>query len=238
MAAEFIGIDAICDNLNKSQFCAIGVYDKKLEKFKKIASEDETEADLIDAFVEWSERMLASNPINFKTYSIQLYDMPEGGKKLRGTISFTFSLCATPTSPIKAENSFDKSGYISKAELNLALENQRLAFENTLLKKQIEEEENEEDFEEDFEEEPKSLGSVMQEQLMGKLPQLIDLAIAAFAPNQNTNNLKTMAGNTDEIIAEFKTINPDIESDLAKLLDLAKNNPQLFKMLINQLRAM
>ena len=47
--AEFIGLDAINENLENLNFDAIGVYQGKLEKFKKIATEDSEEADLIQA---------------------------------------------------------------------------------------------------------------------------------------------------------------------------------------------
>ena len=70
MAAEFIGLENITQNLEKFEFDAIGVYDKKLEKFKRIIAEGETESDLILAFTEWCERMLFSNPTNFKTNTI------------------------------------------------------------------------------------------------------------------------------------------------------------------------
>ena len=41
--AEFIGLDAINENLKDFQFDAIGVYQGKLEKFKRTSNEDENE---------------------------------------------------------------------------------------------------------------------------------------------------------------------------------------------------
>lgn len=238
MAAEFIGLESINENLEKFSFDAIGVFDKKLEKFKRIANEGESEEDLILAFNRWAESMLDSNPMNFKTYAIQLYDNPEGAKKLKGTISFTFAL-VKPIAQNKQSESKPMEGFITKNELNLALENQRLEFEKTLLEKRLLEIESEDEFEDEFEDETEqSLSGVMQQQLIGRLPQLIDLAIASLMPNQQAQNRAVMSGTIDEIIAEFKLINPDIESDLQKLLNVAKTNPQLFNMLISQLRSM
>jgi hypothetical protein len=48
----------------------------------------------------------------------------------------------------------------------------------------------------------------------------------------------SLGSNIDEIISEFRVINPNIESDLHKLLNLAKTNRPLFDLLINQLRNM
>jgi len=236
--AEFIGIDAINSNLENLNFDAIGVYQGKLEKFKKIATDDAEEEDLILAFNQWADRMLQSNPINSQLYAIQLYEFPkEGGKNLRGTTSFTFMLCDKVKQNIQAP-AISNNNFISQKELNLALENQRLAFENSLLQKQIEEEE---DLEED---EPEEIGAIgqIQNAVMAKLPQLIDMLIAGFLTQSNNNTQSNMnlgiGSNIDDLIIEFKKINPNIENDLAKLLKVAKEKPTLFKMLIENLRAM
>lgn len=237
--AEFIGLEAINENLESLNFDALGVYQGKLEKFKTISSEDEEEADLILSFNKWAERMLNSNPINSQLYSIQLYDKPSDGfKNLRGTTSFTFML-AEPKIFAQAKNNNGNNNqmggkFISENELNLALKNQQLEFENQLLAKQLEEEEEEED-------EMPQLGMMgaVQEAVMSRLPSLIDLLITQFTPQSNrmtqSHNLG-IGASVDEIISEFRTINPDIEMDLLKLLELAKNKPSLFKMLIAQLR--
>jgi len=238
--AEFIGVDAINENLENLNFDAIGVYQGKLEKFKKIATDDCEEADLILAFNQWADRMLQSNPINSQLYAIQLYEFPkEGGKNLRGTTSFTFMLCDRVKQNISgATPATNNHNFISQKELNLALENQRLAFENSLLQKQLEE--DEEDYEE---EEPEQIGAIgqIQNAVMAKLPQLIDMLIAGFLTQSNkpqSNMNLGIGSNIDELITEFKTINPNIENDLAKLLKVAKEKPTLFKMLIENLRAM
>jgi len=236
--AEFIGIDAINSNLENLNFDAIGVYQGKLEKFKKIATDDAEEEDLILAFNQWADRMLQSNPINSQLYAIQLYEFPkEGGKNLRGTTSFTFMLCDKVKQNLQTP-AISNNNFISQKELNLALENQRLAFENSLLQKQIEEEE---DLEED---EPEEIGAIgqIQNAVMAKLPQLIDMLIAGFLTQSNNNTQSNMnlgiGSNIDDLIIEFKKINPNIENDLAKLLKVAKEKPTLFKMLIENLRAM
>ena len=231
MKAEFIGIDAINENLKDFQFDAIGVYQGKLEKFKRSANDDESEEDLIKYFNQWCERMMASNPNNFQIYSVQLYDLPEGGKKSMGTSSFTFQLTEKPEKQFSGEDK--NNGSVTRRELELALENQRLEFEKHLLEKEL----SENDFDDD---EPENIGMMgaIQETVMGKLPALIGLLIMTMAPKQNNTIPSGIGSNIDEILFEFKKINPSIESDLQKLLELAKNKPDLFKMLITQLRSM
>jgi hypothetical protein len=233
--AEFIGLEAINENLENLNFDAIGVYQGKLEKFKTIATDDVDEADLIQSFNQWAERMLKSNPLNSELYSIQLYEAPKDGfKNLKGTTSFTFMLTDRQKQNVNVPVQRNEN-YISQKELNLALENQRLAFENTLLQKQLEEEE-------DFEDEPEQIGAMgqIQNSIIAKLPDLIDMLISGFLTQktQSTNMNLGIGSNIDEIITEFKSINPNIENDLAKLLKVAKEKPTLFKMLIENLRSM
>jgi hypothetical protein len=84
-----------------------------------------------------------------------------------------------------------------------------------------------------------TLGQI-QNSIIAKLPDLIDMLISGFLTNKTqSNNMNLGIGsNIDEIITEFKSINPNIENDLAKLLKVAKEKPSLFKMLIENLRAM
>ena len=175
--AEFIGLEAINENLENLNFDAIGVYQGKLEKFKTIATDDVDEADLIQSFNQWAERMLKSNPLNSELYSIQLYEAPKDGfKNLRGTTSFTFMLTDRQKQNVNVPAQRNEN-YISQKELNLALENQRLAFENTLLQKQLQEEAFEDD-----EEEAEPIGAMgqIQNSIIAKLPDLIDMLISGF----------------------------------------------------------
>jgi hypothetical protein len=235
--AEFIGLEAINENLENLNFDAIGVYQGKLEKFKTIATDDVDEADLIQSFNQWAERMLKSNPLNSELYSIQLYEAPKDGfKNLKGTTSFTFMLTDRQKQNTNVPAPRNEN-YISQKELNLALENQRLAFENTLLQKQLEDEAFDDD-----EEEAEPVGALgqIQNSIIAKLPDLIDMLISGFLTQktQSTNMNLGIGSNIDELIIEFKKINPNIENDLAKLLKVAKEKPSLFKMLIENLRSM
>jgi hypothetical protein len=233
MKAEFIGIDAIVENLKDFKFDLLGVYQNGKEKIVWYPFEDETEEYLIKKFTDWCERSLISNPNNYQLYTIQLFDFPEGSKKRSGTSSFTFQLVDKPIKQLSGDD-HKNSGLITKRELELALENQRLEFQNHLLEKELSDVDDD-DFDDD-----KNIGMMgaIQETVMGKLPALIDLLIMTMAPKQNNTIPSGIGSNIDEILFEFKKINPSIESDLQKLLELAKNKPDLFKMLITQLRSM
>ena len=77
----------------------------------------------------------------------------------------------------------------------------------------------------------------IEDAVKDKLPQLLDLAIG-FLTTKKEPMAMSLGANIDEILAEFRQINPSIDSDLHKLLNLAKTKPELFNMLITQLRAM
>lgn len=239
--AEFIGLDAVLENLEAFQFQGIGVFQGKFEKFKRLALEDETEEDLIEEFVKWSKRMMNSNPNNSQVYAMQLYVVPEGKPRAEGTTSFTFKFNEkTSSKQAVGCDSPVKEGSISKRELELALENQRLEFEKHLLEQKLQDD----DFDED-EEEEKEIGMIgaLQNAVVDRLPQLIDLVIARLSTpimTQQTNQPMNLGigSNIDQIISELRKVDADIESDLLKLLQLAQNNPKFFQMLIQQLRSL
>ena len=142
--AEFIGLDDIVENLRESQFDGLGVFQgsnksTSTEKWKHIALEGENEEDLIEKFITWSNRLMKSNPLNCQVYNMQLYVVPEGKIKAEGTTTFTFKF--NDKSMMGSSSNEDKpsqSGSISKRELELALENQRLEFEKHLLERKLE----------------------------------------------------------------------------------------------------
>lgn len=93
-----------------------------------------------------------------------------------------------------------------------------------------------------IEEEEEEIGATedpmmaMQSMLMGKLPQILDYILK---PNTSPKIAGIEdEGSTGDVIAELQQYDPELESDLKKLLNLAKNNPSLFKMLLNSLRSM
>ena len=239
MPAEFVGLNNITRNLNRYEFDGIAVFRGKEEPFRRYADEGESTVNLIEAFESWANDMLESNSNNYQIYKVQLYEYPDGAKKRKGTVSFSFQLMATPANNpfVKNKDNTLGSDLVHKDTMLLAIENERL--KNTLerLEQRLNDIESEDDEDEDETQKGGMLGAV-EDAFKDKLPQLIDLAIGMLTPKQKNNIPIALGSNIDEIISEFKSINPNIESDLFKLLSLAKTNKPLFDMLITQLRAM
>jgi len=238
MPAEFVGLQNIIKNLERYEFEGIAVFRGKEEPFRRYAQEGDSTENLINAFEAWANDMLDSNSNNYQIYKVQLYEFPEGAKKRLGTVSFSFQLMATPNTnhfKPKENNNMITGDVVHKDTMLLAIENERL--KNTLerLEDRLNSLENED---EDEYEAPIGMLGAVEQALQDKLPQLIDLAIGFLTPKTNMNMPVSLGSNIDEIISEFRLINPNIESDLFKLLQLAKTNKPLFDMLINQLRAM
>jgi len=236
MPAEFVGLQNIIKNLERYEFDGIAVFRGKEEPFRRYAQEGDSTDNLINAFEAWANDMLESNSNNYQIYKVQLYEYPEGAKKRLGTVSFSFQLITTPnTNHFKQKENNNMSGdVVHKDTMLLAIENERL--KNTL--ERLEDRLNDLENNEEEEEQPIGMLGAVEQALQDKLPQLIDLAIGFFTPKNNINMPVALGSNIDEIISEFRVINPSIESDLYKLLNLAKTNKPLFDMLINQLRAM
>ena len=134
MPAEFVGLENIVKNLSRYDFDGIAVFRGKEEPFRRYAEEGETCDNLIDAFEAWASDMLESNSNNFQTYKVQLYEYPDGAKKRRGTVSFSFQLVATPNTnhfAKKSENHLQVHTDLVHKDTMLALiENER--FKNQL----------------------------------------------------------------------------------------------------------
>ena len=239
MPAEFVGLQNITRNLNRYEFDGLAVFRGKEEPFRRYAEEGDSTDNLIDAFEAWATDMLESNPNNYQIYKVQLYEFPEGAKKRRGTVSFSFQLQATPaTNPFSKKEAVVGGDLVHKDTMLLAIENERLKSTLERLEERLNDLESEDDDDEEIEAENTSMLGAVEVALKDKLPQLIDLAIGMLTSKSSNNIPVALGSNIHEIISEYKTINPNIESDLYKLLQLAKTKPDLFKMLITQLRSM
>lgn len=240
MPAEFVGLNNITRNLNRYEFDGIAVFRGKEEPFRRYAEEGDSTDNLIDAFESWATDMLESNANNYQIYKVQLYEYPEGAKKRRGTVSFSFQLQATPaTNPFTKKDTVVGGDVVHKDTMLLAIENERLKNSLERMEERLNDLENNDEDEDEIEEQNVSMLGAVEDALKDRLPQLIDLAIGMLTNKAMSHNVPVALGsNIDEIISEFRTINPNIESDLFKLLQLAKTKPELFNMLITQLRSM
>lgn len=240
MPAEFVGLENIVKNLSRYDFDGIAVFRGKEEPFRRYAEEGETCENLTDAFEAWASDMLESNSNNFQTYKVQLYEYPDGAKKRRGTVSFSFQLVSTPNTnhfTKKSENHQVHTDLVHKDTMLALIENERLKNQLYQLESRLSEIENQSDDDDDDEIQNIGMIGAIEDAVKDKLPQLLDLAIG-FLTTKKQPMAMSLGANIDEILAEFRQINPSIDSDLHKLLNLAKTKPELFTMLITQLRAM
>lgn len=245
MPAEVVGVNKIVNNLQRYSFDEFEIYRGKNGKSSvhhDTVGDNQDENDLIERFEDWANSLLESEPNNFQIYSMQLFESPDGSKKRRGTVNFTFQLTEQPAGNRfkKREGEAMNGDYVHKDTMLLAIENANLQNKLAMMEQRLTEIENDNQ-DDDFDEVDTSIGGALQSAIQDKLPQLIDLAIGMLTnTNKQTSNLMNTAigSNIDQIITEFRTINPNIESDLFKLLQLAKTKPELFKMLIQQLRSM
>lgn len=242
MPAEFVGVENIVKNLNRYKFDGFKIFrggkstDKK-SVIERMADDNETEQDLIQCFTEWCEDMLENNPFNYQLYNIQLYEFPENSSRIKGNGTFSFQLTSQPANNKRETNNTMSGEFVHKDTMLLAIENANLKNQLEMLSDRLNALENDiEDEEEEIEDD--SIIGTLQNSLKDKMPQIIDFVLGALSNKQQPQYATGIGSNIDEIINEFRTINPNIESDLFKLLQLAKNKPELFSMLINQLRAM
>jgi hypothetical protein len=243
MPAEFVGIKNILKNLDRFDMDGLAVFRGKEEPFRRYCEEGESKEDIIEAFTEWCEDMLDSNPNNFAIYKVQLYEYPNGAKKRKGTTAFSFQLTEQPQTNLftKKDNNAMSGDYVHKDTMLLAIENANLKNKNETLESRLSDLESRFDNldeDEDIEEAPVGMIGALEQAVQEKMPMLIDVLVGMLTAPKTTSISTGIGSNIDEIISEFKTINPDIESDLYKLLQIAKTKPDLFKMLITQLRNM
>ena len=83
--------------------------------------------------------------------------------------------------------------------------------------------------------EPKNIGEAVNQAIMGKADKIIDALLMYFTASQGISSAQPING-VENTLEEFRAIHPDIDADLERLLVLAKNRPDFFKMLIAQLR--
>jgi len=239
---KFVGINNVLKQLGRYEHNGLAVFTQRGndEVYRRYQLEGETTEDVNESFGEWLNDLEQQNPDSFVNYKIQLYEFPEGAKKRRGCGVITFQLNETPNKEhFKRKDTAMVSGdYVHKDTMLLAIENAQLKNKNEQLEERlqaIEAKMLEDDNEDEYEDEPNMVGA-LNDALKDRMPQIIDFVIGMIS-NKQTPAINGV-NNINEIIDEFKSINPQIETDLAKLLQLAKTKPELFKMLIQQLRAM
>lgn len=247
MNAEIIGIDKIEKYLDRYDFQKIKLSRGTETVYLKRASDGETKADLVSDLVDWHNEFIT--PDNFKVYKLEVFGTykTDPNAKLSPVVKCTvaFNDKATVTGALYNVPSMQKNN-----DQTIDIEKYvTVSVENARLQAKLEQMEEKLDQILADEEEEEELGAIeqptvseqIQNAVLGRLDSIIDAVIMGFM-NKNQNATPAINGvdlETDtDVLTRFKAIHPNIESDLEKLLILAKTKPDFFKMLIAQLNSL
>jgi hypothetical protein len=250
--AEVVGIDKILAYISKYRFRKI-----KLSKGADIVYTDSVksnneEAQLLTRFESWVLDFI--EPDNFKEYKLELFGTNKEEaevKQLTPVIKIAVQFNQKESmGSYRPQNNYG-SGFDVKEYTALAVKNAELVGQIGRLEEKL----NELLTAEEEPEQQQSLGNKIGEVLLSRADDIINLLIMKLAPTTaqpiaGVNDYipeEALAPVTDterfenevlDTIDEFRSINPDILTDLKKLLKLAQTNKPLFDMLIKQLRNM
>jgi BMFP domain-containing protein YqiC len=247
MHDKFIGIENVCKQLGRYDHDGLAVFTIRGndEIFRRYKGENESTDDVNESLFDFLTDLHNQNPDSFVGYKIQLYEFPQGAKKRKGTAVITFQLNETPNKDhFKSKSSLPGAEYVHKDTMLLAIENANLKNKNDELESRLAALESrmmDDPDDDDGDDQDEYVGAI-NTALRDKIPMLLDAALGYLfnqTPNQPSAGIAGIENESiNDVIDQFKKINPNIESDLKKLLQLAINKPDLFKMLIQQLRMM
>lgn len=240
MSAEIIGIDRIVKYINKFDFKKIKLSKGADTVYIKRTKENETQNDLIEDFTEWANEFIAPN--NFRDYKIELFGSysEDPAAKLspvvKATVAFNERAAVAGDNFSHSNNKpsgtpIDVDKYVAVATENATLRAQLERLEEKL--DDVLSDEDEDEDEEIGSPQPENIGQALNQAFISKIDTIVDVLLARFAAPA----IQSMPINgVEDVLSEFRQIHPDIDSDLARLLNLAKAKPDFFKMLITQLR--
>lgn len=242
MAAEIVGIDKIVAYLKRFDFKKIKISRGSDAVYIRRIKDGESTADLISDFSEWVDEFIDAN--NFRDYKLELFgsysDDPNAklSPVVKTTVAFASRAVVTGDSyspRISGANNnapIDVDKYVAVATENATLKAELRRMEEKLDELLADDDDAEDD--EVGATEPQTVGQALQSALIGKLDTIVDIVLTRLAAPALANN--TAINGVEDTMSEFRQIHPDIDSDLARLLNLAKTKPDFFKMLIQQLR--
>jgi len=244
MEADFVGLNKITDVLKSSGFSKCSIYrypnsTGSLPVFQKLNTKNNHE--LVSSFIEWGK-----NIDNNVIYEITLFNNVDtiidesGAEKVVKTKSkeekAKFCIQFKKEASVNGNNSGSIEsivGLVSDRMLKMQEENAIMS-EIKAIKDKLTELESEEE-----EEEESNLGALN--------PNNLNMIMSAIQMlnNNGQQNKTTINGLTDDKKANINKAlkvlykhDPDLDTDLLKLSDLAENNNGTFKMLLNTLRSM
>lgn len=249
MSAEIIGIEKIVKYISKYDFKKIKLSKGSEVIYIKRTKENETQNDLIEDFTEFCDDFIATN--NTRDYKLELFGSynEDPNAKLSPVVKVTVAFNTRAT--VAGENNYSPRSNSNATNNSQPIDVDKyvaVATENATLKAQLErlEEKLDEmiaDDDDDDDEpvgstEPETIGQALNRALLGKIDTVVDVVLARLAmPSAQTQTYPINGVETD-VLLEFRTIHPEIDDDLRRLLTLAQTQPEFFKMLIVNLRNM
>jgi hypothetical protein len=242
MSAEIVGIDKIVKYISKFDFKKIKLSKGTDTVYIRRTKDGESQNDLIADFTDWADEFITPN--NFRDYKIELFGSysDDPNAKLSPVVKSTVAF--NERQAVAGDHFVAKSGHQLNGQSIDVDKYVTVATENATLRAQLErlEEKMDEMLEDDDESDdvgsvqPETIGQALNAALISKLDTIIDAVIMRFALPNNPTTPNVAINGVDDVLTEFREIHPDIDSDLARLLTLAKTKPDFFKMLIVQLR--
>lgn len=243
MAAEIIGLDKIVKYMDRFDFQKIKLSKGSEVIYLKRIKEGETQADLVNDFTAWVEDFIEDN--NFRDYKLELlgsYNTDPSAKLspvVKVVVAFHHREAATTAGFTKhstpASQSIDVNSYVAVATENATLKAQLARMEEKMDELMYEDDEDEDEVGAAA---PATFTEAINTALIGKIDTIVDVVLGMIAKQNMPQNTGIAGIDSSDILDEFKMIHPEIEDDLARLLKLAKTQPDFFKMLIGQLRKM
>ena len=256
--AEVVGAEKVFNYISKYHFRKI-----KLSKGSDVVYTDSVKANgeeaiLLDRFQNWVSDFI--EPDNYREYKLELFGTNKEEAEVRQltpVIKISVLFNQKDYTPARAFNGVaSTSGVDFKEYTALAVENAKLNAQLSRLEEKL----NDLVIDADTEEEAtpsvtEKIGAVLLDRaddiisvllmkLGGALTPVTPQSINGVDPDYVSKEAVSKASdewfedNLIDLGYEFKDINPEILSDLQKLLNLAKTNKPLFDMLIKQLRTM
>jgi hypothetical protein len=243
MSAEIIGIDKIVKYINKYDFQKIKLSKGSEVVYVKRSKENENQQTLIDDFTDFCDEFIAAN--NYRDYKLELFgsynENPNAklSPVIKATVAFHEKAAVTGEQIHRGHNYAPQPIDVDKYVM--------VATENATLKAQLErlEEKLDEMLADDDDDdpvgsmdEPETIGQALNRALISKLDTVVDVVLARLAMPSVPQQAFPINGVDSDTLNEFRTIHPEIDNDLKRLLVLAQTQPDFFKMLIVQLRNM
>ena len=243
MAAEIVGLDKIIKYMDRFDFQKIKLSKGSEVIYIKRIKEGESQADLVNDFTAWVEDFIDDN--NFRDYKLELlgsYNTDPNAKLspvVKVVVAFHHRDAATTTGLIKhspaPSQPIDVNSYVAVATENATLKAQLARMEEKMDELMYEDDQDEDEVGAPA---PATFTEAINNALIGKIDTIVDVVLGMIAKQNMPQNTGIAGIEGNDILDEFKMIHPEIEDDLARLLKLAKTQPDFFKMLIGQLRKM